>query len=333
MPSPMPARRAATTALRLSFCIGLAGLLAALLTACGGSGGTGNPLVEEPEINDLNAADLGVAAASAASSAVASDDLPSPGGPIVSTGSGAEAAQAALFDRLVSGEPPNGGPGTIDAGAFFEQMDELEAEVEGGSVDPFCPLGGSSMMTTQGNTTTTTYTACRPITGVEWNGAIVGITNFTTTTYTSTVAYDEFCVTLLDFAETRCFDGNATTITCVNINDAQSIECFESSSAAGLDGRTYEIYEPDVSGNDVSGYQVSAEVEDPDWGRIGFVTSEPIFFECNNGAPSDGLIAYFGAGSTQASIEFLDCDTFEICIGLDCDEYDWVDFGLPLEPQ
>ena len=51
-----------------------------------------------------------------------------------------------------------------------------------------------------------------------------------------------------------------------------------------------------------------------------------------NGASSAGSIDYFGAGDTSATIDFLDCDTFDICFRDVCMSYDWSDYGLDPEP-
>ncbi len=288
------------------------GLVTVLAIGCGNDG-DGGP--DAATIGDANAPDLGVAAASASASVVKGEDLPNIPTPLPALGDTALAAEAARVEAE-------------DAGVRAAMTPSP------GLGDPLCPFGGSSSTSIQGTTTTTTYVQCQPAEGVTFDGAIIVAVTLGRDSFTSRTEYDQFCV-MIEGAiggAPQCYDGQATTIRCTGIQEPETSECTFSTSAEGLDGRTYEITNPTLEGNDLTGYLVSAEVEDPDWGIIGFDTTEPISFECVNGASSAGSIDYFGAGDTSATIDFLDCDTFDICFRDVCMSYDWSDYGLDPEP-
>lgn len=321
--------RSTTCSIRPFALLSMLVLLTGLALGCGddGGGGSGDGGGDDPaEIAEENVADLGVAAASAAWSVIAGDDLPDIPTPAPAT-TPAAASMAAQAARSESESV------SFDAGEMMSGAAPL-----GG--DPFCPFGGFQNATAQGSRVTTTYIACRVTADITFDGAIIGDASFGSNSYTVTSEYDDFCVTImLETTTQRCFDGQATTVRCTGISSPETIMCTVSTSAEGLDGRTYTISDSELAGDDDTGWDVSAEVVDPDWGRVGFETTESLFFECQNGAPSDGTIDYFDAGDVTATVEFRDCDTFAVCFPGPClvpgdwDEYAWSEFGLAVEPE
>ncbi len=271
----------------------------------------------DAEIVDGNVNDLAVAATSGARAAIDQDGLPGAGAPITATAYESEAGRVAA------------------AAAHAEAVSVADEALAAfaSSAPESCPFGGTMTTLEDGPSTTTRYDECGLSEDIEYDGDIVTTVAFGDDSYTATVAYDDFCVTVIPLDAQRCFDGWATTVSCRNLSNPEAIVCTESNSFSGLDGRSYDIEDANVTGDDANGYSVSAKVTDPAHGQISIETTEPVVFDCVNGAPSQGFIQLVGGDATFASVEFLDCDTFEVCIGDACEEVDWADYGLAPEPD
>jgi len=81
-----------------------------------------------------------------------------------------------------------------------------------------------------------------------------------------------------------------------------------------ITGIEYDVDDIEVDGDEISGFVVGGSVADPAFGQVDFDTVENLFFdECEFGVPEEGLIDLLGAEDTEGSVEFIDCDTFEVC--------------------
>ena len=91
------------------------------------------------------------------------------------------------------------------------------------------------------------------------------------------------------------------TITC-----NATYSCTYSSSTTGSDGRTYTVSDSSVTGNNSSGYNVTATVTDPDHGTI-TITATNITI-CDNGNIGSGEIEVTDStGAVVLSITFPNC--------------------------
>ena len=91
------------------------------------------------------------------------------------------------------------------------------------------------------------------------------------------------------------------TITCNS-----SYSCTYSSTTTGSDGRTYTVSDSSVTGNNSSGYNVTATVTDPDHGTI-TITATNITI-CDNGNIGSGEIEVTDStGAVVLSITFPNC--------------------------
>ncbi len=99
--------------------------------------------------------------------------------------------------------------------------------------------------------------------------------------------------------------------TCTINQSSGAANCTYSSSGTGIDGRSYSVSDIDISGNDSSGYTVSATITDPDNGVITITTTTSVTFNCTNGQPDAGSIV-ISDGSSSMTITFIDCNSFSI---------------------
>jgi len=127
-------------------------------------------------------------------------------------------------------------------------------------------------------------------------------------------------------------DGNTIngTISCTR----PSVESFEINCSysingiEGLTGSTYSITNSTVSGDETTGYNVTATVTDPTVGAVDYSATNIIYGECPYGVPSSGAISITGINSTQATVTFIDCNTFSVAVGSGAVvTYNWADIA------
>jgi len=164
---------------------------------------------------------------------------------------------------------------------------------------------GSASVESSNSTTTVTYNNCS-LAGVTATGTATIVTSGETITIT----YNNFRM-VIDGEETVL---NAT-VTCVNL------DCTISSEFTDSSGKSYRVDDSSISGNDSSGYSISATVYDSEYGDIEF-TATAIKFDCTNGFPSSGSIT-INDGTTTANVTFDSCSSYTITIDGVAESFSW----------
>ncbi|WP_111641411.1 hypothetical protein [Marinimicrobium alkaliphilum] len=87
-------------------------------------------------------------------------------------------------------------------------------------------------------------------------------------------------------------------------------ECSYSSDFSGSDGRTYRASNTQVSGNESTGYNVSARVYDPDHGYVDYQASGITL--CSGGGIGSGNITVSDSSGSVLEITFTSCDSMTV---------------------
>jgi len=261
---------------------------AMLMAGCSSSGG-GTP---KATITADNAKDLAVAATEATKSASKSDNL-SP----FKTASGTEFNTKNFSKQII------------------QQTFATDPEFN------ICSDGTATLVidVTQGSTTgsgSMVFVNCvvsDAFSTVTINGSIIMSATSSSATLNANLTISEG-----DIVETVTFTG-----TC-SVNNSAIGACSFSSSFVGIDGRTYTSSNINVSGDSSSGFSVSGNVTDPDFGVVTISTSTPVLLNCANGNPGSGEIVVSGDGS--ATVTFNDCDSFTVTYNNGSPtSYNWTD--------
>jgi len=249
--------------------------LLVFLTACGGGSSGGSSGVSGPAtITADNKEDLALAASLAAAEVKSVDDAPaSPFGGVMSVSAEVYAANDLVLLTYELSTLPSG----VDASQI-------------------CTSGGTASVESNNSQTTVIYNNC------DLGGVVAsGTATIVTSGETITITYRNFSITV---------DGEENilnvTVTCVNLN------CSISSEFTDGSGKSYRIDSSSISGNDSSGYSITATVYDSEYGTLEFSASA-IKFECTNGFPSSGSLS-FSDGTTDVSIAFVSCDSYTLTI-------------------
>jgi hypothetical protein len=304
----------------------LLGMVAAtaLLVGCGGGGGGGGTPValtytgntDPALIDSSNAQALGASVAENTSEAINAEttggsnpfgvslNISNANSPLA--GKIAEISRQILTNAQNSNQP---------VGITYS-YNQLNAEIGGAY---FC--GGSVSITdslANGSSQSGTITfsdLCFDINYVDpsQSGNLVmnGSVYISTTATTETTTYSNFTVSYA--GETYTFSG---TEVCSTSYPYDCSTLFE-----GGDGKTYMVSDLSVTGDDVSGYSISATFFNPTYGSVSVTTSSPITF-CPAGHPNGGTVNITGASGTYASITFR-----SDCTGYDGDYYDGTSTG------
>jgi hypothetical protein len=261
----------------------------ASLAACGSddddtTAGTGGTTTGAATISSTNSQDLAIAATE-------------------STKQGITADSAGLFGKTSGNQ--------FDMQALSEKL--AERRYEATTYSSLCTQGGSvedTINASAGNATLV-FTNCA-MEGVTLNGTMTMTTSQDGTTFT--LEYTNFSVMTSLGTETVDF-----TMTCDITTGSYS--CTTSSSINGIDGRTYTISGSTVTGNSTSGYNVTAEVVDPEHGTIS-INAANVLFDCADGRPSTGTIS-FSAGGSTGTVTFDSCTAYTVTINGSVDSYTW----------
>jgi hypothetical protein len=257
--------------------------LALSLVSCGGSSSSGGSsgVTGPATITSENQEDLARAAALAAGEVKNGDDAP-----------GAFGAAMSVSSEMTQ------------ANEWVLQSLELLNTPTAADASDICSSGSASFESNN-SATTVTYNNCN-IGGIIATGSATIVTSGETITIT----YSNFRM-VIDGEETVL---NAT-ITCVNL------DCTISSEFTDSTGKTYRVNNSSISGNDSSGYTISATVYDSEYGDISF-TASAIKFDCSNGFPSSGSIS-ISDGTTTAGVTFDSCTSYTITIDGVAESYSW----------
>lgn len=260
-----------------------------LITACGGgSSGSGNSGGGEAgggnivaataptvDIDNDNSLDLAVAATEGAGEALSSDGIPSTT-PLGKRQNGVETNLPFTSRERQVLQCSDLGAGT--GTAVFDFSDDFRT---------FSIVYG-----------------CTTISGSFSGAYIPDAQNWTS----FTASYDDFRV------EGSTIDGS---ISCTRSSTTSiDIACaYGFSGIDGLNGGTYSIANSKVSGDNTSGYTMSATVTDSSAGAVDYSATNLIFGDCEYGVPSSGVMTIMGTNGTQAAITYIDCNSFSIALG------------------
>jgi len=158
-----------------------------------------------------------------------------------------------------------------------------------------------------------TFTNCDTGDGVVINGVVT----FSGNENNFTITYNNVTITGFGVSETL----NAT-ISCTTTNS--SFDCTTTTSITGIDGRTYSVSNVSVSGNNSSGYNVTATVVDPTHGTI-TINASLIVFNCsapNADRPSSGTITVTSGGQS-GTVTFDSCSSYTVTFNGVANTYNW----------
>ncbi len=149
-----------------------------------------------------------------------------------------------------------------------------------------------------------------------------------------TIVYNNFCVvgdtsnTIINGTVTFSFTSTMTTFTYTNVtvNDGTEIHTFNmtytcssafvcnwSSDFAGDNGTNYQTGNVQISGNNSSGYDISASVSDPTYGTVTFTAANITI--CSNGSIGSGTVQVIDTSDTVVTtVTFPDCDTVVVTL-------------------
>lgn len=162
------------------------------------------------------------------------------------------------------------------------------------------------------------------LTDCDIGGAIAnGTATFTSSTAgsitTTTITFVDFTVTYDGVTETIDLTSTCTIDTSTS---SASVSCTTSSTALGIDGRTYSVSDVSITGDDTSGYSVSATVTDPDHGVVTITTTIPVTFDCSTGQPNAGEIVV-SDGSNTLTVTFNSCTSYTVTFNGVANIYSW----------
>lgn len=182
-------------------------------------------------------------------------------------------------------------------------------------IPDFCESGSVDQTFTE-SSGTITYNSC-DIGGVIFNGT-ASITSSTAGSITTfSITYSSFTVTYEDVTESVDL-----SITCTSDSNEGTVSCTYNSTALGIDGRTYSVSNTVVSGDNYSGYTISATVTDPDNGNITITTASPVMLTCSNGQPASGSITV-SDGTNSMLVTYIDCDSYSLEFDGSTTTYNW----------
>jgi len=182
-----------------------------------------------------------------------------------------------------------------------------------------CGLGSADETTNPDGSTTVTFVNCDLLgLGVLiFNGTVLA--NTSTSGNTTTVDLDYMNFMIDDGMSIVTLDMQAS---CTTDNTTMETSCTFS-NLVGFDGRIYTFSSAIVSGDQFSGYFVSATIIDPDHGSFSIVTTSPILFGCANGQPNTGEIQFTDGAGVLVTVTFNDCASYTVSYSGTSEIYFW----------
>jgi hypothetical protein len=119
-------------------------------------------------------------------------------------------------------------------------------------------------------------------------------------------AFDYVMIGAVSSASTQSTDIN-WRLACDN-----TFRCSFSSDFLGFDERTYRVTEVDITDDGSSAYTASGRIYDPYHGYVDVTTEIPFTLECSNGRPGSGRLSFTGADGTYGYIEFVSCTEYVV---------------------
>jgi hypothetical protein len=262
-------------------------------TACSSSGGgdSDSNQVLAARINSGNAEQLGTASTEAAKQAVQNQ---------TATALGFRSSGKPSIDTISSDLSKSFAGRTANAPAPFT-----------------CVTGSVVEVTNPDGSATVTFTMCDVGFGLVLDGIVNASSSVSGNTTTVDLEYIDFTISFgLDVIT---IDMEAS---CTTDNTTMETSCTFP-NVVGFDGRIYSFSEVTVSGDDFSGYTVSATIVDPDHGSFSIVTTNPILFGCVNEQPISGGIQFTDGAGVLVTVTFNDCASFTVSYSGTSEIYFW----------
>ena len=154
------------------------------------------------------------------------------------------------------------------------------------------------------------------------------VNGIATTTFTGggsfTTVYQDFTIAYAGLGGEQVVETiENLAITCTEVTG--TFDCSVQADFVGVNGLTYRISDVSASGSDSFGWSVSANVYHPDYGYVEIDTTTALVLDCPTRVPSSGALTISGTNGDSASITYLDCSTFQVCLlgGSVCNTYNW----------
>jgi hypothetical protein len=245
-------------------------------------------------VNEDNAKDLAVAAASGAKRAVDNDGVTFP-------------MQTAAKSASVNT--------SITPMVLVEPTEEMHAQ----ATAELCPHGGEARVETidereESLLNVFSFNSCS-------YGEGLYLHTFTGTarafyTYTPRTSHHEVVGELITV------DNASKNINLTIHCDNNGCELF--SDFAGYDGRTYRQTEVAVTEEGNSIYSATGRIYDPSHGYFDITTEIPFTLDCPNDRPGAGRLRFTGASESSGTIEFISCDEYVVTTdGGTSNTYSW----------
>lgn len=292
--------------MKLKFILPMIVLSSLGLSACGGGGGSDDDdeglvytgSMSPATVNAANAGDLAVGGTGATNQAIAADT----------------ANNASPFS-------PRGD--TIEsnlAATLIAQLQTAAAVQARIAAQPLavCDLGSAELdQNSDGTEGTIVFTNCL-LTGGD--GAVLnGTVRFVATVSAPTVT--SLNMRFINFRVT--YQGESETINMTVACSGVPLTCNLFSDFVGLDGRVYRVEVTLVVNTGGSSFDVDAVVFDPIHGYVTIAASVN-YNNCPGGVPESGTLTLSGAGSSTATVVFIDCDNFSVTHQAVTTPYLWV---------
>ena len=276
--------------------LGLCVLLATVVACGGGSSGDADNKSSANKlavINADNAEQLGAAAAEGAKQAE-------------------KKAKAASVGLKPSGEP------TV-ASVSHDLVTRIAGRAANLPAPDYCgPAGSATEIVNSNGSTTVNFVMCDLFgSGIILNGLVTASSSVSGDITTVTLEYVGFIIsiggeeTILDF-EAVCDTNNISGATSCAFPDV-----------VGYDGRVYDFSDVTVSGDEFSGYSITATIVDPDHGSFAIATTEPILFTCPNDLPFSGVLQFTDGAGVLVTVTFRDCDSYAVSYNGTTEDYFW----------
>ncbi|MCP5207989.1 MAG: hypothetical protein H7A01_12340 [Hahellaceae bacterium] len=283
-------------------------------------------------VTTSNAQEIALAAARGIKKAVIDSNTQSKSTPFGVDVQTNESRLQAVTDRLLSAGQVASGvvlegaceSGTVDLGSsndgtsVFYTANQCRTEGE--------VINGTMRLQSQGESLTTLTYENFSITDAFGSYTTNGSMTLSYTVDGYTITYSGFTWTDTALGESYSMDG--TTMTCSGLTTG-NFNCVTNSDWNDPSGETYRIESATVVGNESSGYDVTVTVYDTENGYVEVHTTSRLMYNCDNGNPGSGAIAFSGSEETSGAVNFDSCSGFTVSVFVNgttvAESYSWSD--------
>ncbi|PVV16503.1 MAG: hypothetical protein B6D77_00930 [gamma proteobacterium symbiont of Ctena orbiculata] len=177
------------------------------------------------------------------------------------------------------------------------------------SSEDLCPHGGTGIVEfndTTGQVTLGTFTDC------SYGGGLYLYTFTGVVTITYADGSDGSAFTSVHDGDLTSVDNITRAIHRTFSCEANYQNCTLFSDFLGFDERSYRVTDISVTEDGNSAYTAEGRVYDPSHGYIDVTTDIPVTFDCTDGHPGTGRLSFTGANQTSGTIEFVSCTEYVV---------------------